>query len=207
MLALKTRNRALNYFLMIIGTAVVTVSLSGCFAPSKTDDALLATVPASEPAQPSASPTEEPYPGMEEAFLERDAFLKAQQLPIDGSPLVAVTDAQKKLVDDQQAVTESHGGVWTAQHESLLLAMASDTCETGILNQHKIDGALLQSHLETSPILPVLVPADAVEEQKAHAIQGAAGLMATSAGYLCPDDKALWSAAYAELYPEWRMRA
>ncbi|UNK72428.1 hypothetical protein [Microbacterium sp. H1-D42] len=154
------------------------------------------------PTQPSPADTEAESDAMSEALAEREAFLDAQQLPRDGTPLVAVTDAQKQLVTEQRAWSESQGATWTPQDESIVLALAADACESAILNQHVIDGAFLMTVVTNSPLVQQLIPADASDEKKALYVRNLASMSVFGAGFLCPSDKAAYNVAFAEAFPE-----
>ena len=122
-----------------------------------------------------------------------------QQLPTDGSDLVAVTDAQKEFIAEQRAYVESQGAEWTSQHESVYLALAADACETSILNGHEIDATRFSLHVQSSPLFRALlegVSADAV----AAGEENVASVMVFGTGFLCPEDAPQWEAAFRELY-------
>ncbi len=95
-----------------------------------------------------------------DVFAERDEFFRAQQLPMDGTPLVAVTPAQKDFIAQQRAYVEQQGLSWTASDENLALALAGDACETSILSRHRVDASTLIAHVTTSPLFAQLIPAD-----------------------------------------------
>ncbi len=135
-----------------------------------------------------------------DAFAERDRFFEEQQLPRDGSLLVAVTPAQQAFIAAQREYIESQGATWTAQEESVSLALAADACETAILNGHDVDASTLEAHVATSPLFAALIPADA-DDATRTAIEGnLASTMVYGAGFLCPDDSVDWQSAYAEVY-------
>lgn len=185
------------------------LGLSAC-APAAPPDT------GAEPITGSSSPSASPAPmssseadadtdadtELKAAFAERDAFLDAQQLPRDGSPLVAITEAQKQLVKEQREWIEAQGLSWTAQDEWILLALASDTCESGIMNQHRIDGEFLATVLTGSPLVQQLIPTDATDAEISSYLRNLASKSVFGAGFLCPDDKDAWQAALAEAFPQ-----
>ncbi|MGM1016360.1 MAG: hypothetical protein ACQEW8_02320 [Actinomycetota bacterium] len=136
----------------------------------------------------------------EDVLAERDAFMEEQQLPTDGTPLVATTDAQKQFIAEQSEYVESQGGTWTAEAESITLALAADACETSILNRHTVDATTFQTHVSTSPLFANLVPADGTEEERASAERNVASIMVFGTSFLCPDDAGQWEAAFTEAY-------
>lgn len=175
---------------------LAAAGMSGCTpvdsspqpAPSATSPEAVAS-----PSVPSA-PTDSA-----DALAERDRFMAEQQLPTDGSDLVAVTDAQKEFIAEQRAYVESQGAEWTSQHESVYLALAADACETSILNGHEIDATRFSLHVQSSPLFRALlegVSADAV----AAGEENVASVMVFGTGFLCPEDAPQWDAAFRELY-------
>jgi len=156
----------------------------------------------------SPKPTTSPAPsqsadasnGDGDVLAERDRFIQAQQLPLDGSPLVAVTPEQKEFIRQQREYVESQGSSWTSDDESIALALASDACETAILNHHRVDADLLKTHVATSPLFSALIPADASESDRAGAEASIASVMAFGTTFLCPADGDSWIAAYREVY-------
>ena len=138
---------------------------------------------------------------MADAFAERDAFF-AEQGFTGGGPLTATTEAQKALVKAQREWIEKQGGTWDDRSESVLLALGSDACETGILNQHRIDGTMLKQLIVSSPLTEQLTPQDATPEEAALHERGLASMSVFSASYLCPDDADAWNAAFVTAYPE-----
>lgn len=135
------------------------------------------------------------------AFAERDAFFAAQQFP-EGGALQARTDAQRALVQAQREWTEHQGGAWNAQSEAILLALASDTCETGILSRHRIDADLLRTQIASSPLAEQLIPAQASGEERARWERDIASMSVFGASYLCPQDRRAWSQAFEHAYPQ-----
>lgn len=172
--------------------ATLALALTAC-APTES--------PRTTPTNSSA-PAPDDDKAMADALAERDAFLEEQQLPLDGSPLVAVTEAQKQLVAQARERAEAQGGTWTEREEWILLALGSDTCESGILNQHRIDAEFMMAMLSGSPLVQQLVPADATQSELGARLQGIAKTAVFAAGYMCPDDKAAWDAALQEAFPE-----
>lgn len=138
--------------------------------------------------------------GFEDVFAERDQFFRDQQLPMDGSPLVAVTAAQKDFIAQQRAYVEQQGLTWTASDENLSLALAGDACETAILSEHEIDASTMIAHVSTSPLFAQLVPADLEGDARSRAEAPLASVMVFGTTFLCPDDGDAWIAAYQEVY-------
>lgn len=126
------------------------------------------------------------------AFAERDAFFVAQQQPLDGSSLVAKTPEQLALVAEQRAYVESQGGAWSAEAETLTLALTLDACETSILNGHNVDVDVFRTHVTTSPLIAAVSGGDPAT------IDGAVSIMVFGTGFICPDDAAQWDAAWTE---------
>lgn len=122
-----------------------------------------------------------------------------QQLPTDGSDLVAVTEAQKQFISEQRAYLESQGVEWTAQHESIYLALAADACETSILNGHDIDATRFSLHVQSSPLFRALLEGVG-EDEVAAGEKNLASVMVFGTGFLCPEDAPQWDAAFRELY-------
>ncbi|NYF16134.1 hypothetical protein HDC37_000948 [Microbacterium sp. AK009] len=181
---------------------IVALSLAGCTfsLPAVEPEASTSpTVATPAPAQTEGDDQAGEDP-MADALAERDQFLADQQLPLDGSPLVAVTPAQQEFIGQQRAFVESQGGTWDAQTESISLALAADACETAILNYHEVDAPLLQAHVASSPVFAQLIPADFSEDQRAAAERNVASVMVFGAGFLCPEDGPQWEAAFTEVY-------
>ena len=137
---------------------------------------------------------------MADAFAERDAFFAEQGFTDSTGPLTAKTETQRALVAAQRAFTQQHGGAWTEQSESILLALASDTCETGILSGHRIDGDLLTKLIVSSPVTAQVVPKGTTAEQAARYERNIASMSVFGASYLCPADKDAWAAAFQSAY-------
>lgn len=152
----------------------------------------------------SPAPDDEAGPAtgddVDSAFAERERFFEEQQLPLDGTPLVAVTPAQKQFVAEQKDYAAQQGIEWTARDESLSLALVADACETAILSYHDVDAMTLQAHVATSPIFAQLVPADLEGSERAAAEAPIASLMVYGTTFLCPDDSDAWIDAYTEVY-------
>jgi hypothetical protein len=174
------------------------LSLCSCAAPAGTGAAPTPT----GTAAPADEATDPDNADMEAAFAERDAFFDAQEFPDDGSLLEARTDAQKQLVAEQRAWTESQGGVWSEQSEAILLALGSDACETGILNHHRIDGDLLIGTISSSPLVNAVIPTEATDTERAAYERDLASMSVFAAGFLCPVDGEAWGAAFESAYPD-----
>lgn len=174
-------------------TAVLVMAhaLSGCAPPGGDGDAAIV-----DGRQPDAVTSETG----EVALVERDAFLAEQALPLDGSPLAAVTGAQRDLVAQQRAHVESQGGTWSAEAESITLALALDACETAILNAHEVGPDTLRVHVASSPLISGLLPAGASAEDARATERAIVSIAVFGAGFLCPDDHARWQGAFAEVY-------
>lgn len=176
-------------------TASSAIILSGCgVGPGD----------AAEPpprAPQTATPTPDVVDGLTGALAERDAFIEAQQLPLDGSPLVATTDAQKQFIAEQRAFVESQGAAWSAQSENLALALTADACETSILNAHSIDLVAFQTHVETSPLFAAVIPEEIVGDERTAAERNVASVMVFGTGFLCPADAEQWESAFTTAYP------
>lgn len=138
---------------------------------------------------------------MADAFAERDAFFAAQGFAGNTGALHAQTDAQRALVKAQRDWTEKQGGTWTDSSESILLALASDTCETGILSQHHVDAVTLKQMVVSSPLTAQLIPKDAAPDKAALYERNIASMSVFGASYLCPADNDAWSAAFQTAYP------
>lgn len=159
------------------------------------------------PVPPVATPTVDPSPtetaaGGEEwddVFAERDAFIEAQGLPLDGSPLVAVTPEQKEFIRQQREYVESQGATWTAQDESTALALTADACETSILNKHQLDESLLQTHVATSPLISALL-GESTGEQRAMGERNVVSVAVFGTQFMCADDAPQWQAAFEAVY-------
>lgn len=190
---------------LIVATALSTTT--GCIRLPSPLGPHGPDAPLTAPGEPSAQPplpeeSGDPAPGddVEDAFAERERFFEEQQLPLDGTPLTAVTPAQKEFIAQQKAYVEEQGATWTDQEESLSLALAADACETAILNHHDIDSDLLRSHVATSPLFAQLLPADLQGDDRTFAESPIASVMVFGTTFLCPDDGDAWIAAYTEVY-------
>ena len=178
--------------------AFLAVSLTACVA-YPTDGAQRIDVPEESTTAPTPEPTadegaesEESADGFGAALTERDAFLEAQQQPLDGTALVAKTPEQIELINQQRAYVESQGGTWNADAESITLALALDACETSILNGHAVDVEVFRAHVNSSPLISAITGGDP------QAIEGALSIMVFGTGFICPDDAPQWEAAWTE---------
>ncbi len=191
-----TSHRALT---AAVAAAFLAVSLTACGA-YPTDGAQRIDVPEESAAAPTpeATPDETTAPqddaagGMEDALAERDAFLEAQQQPLDGTALVAKTPEQIELISQQRAYVESQGGTWNGDAESITLALALDACETSILNGHAVDVEVFRAHVNSSPLI------SAVSGGDPQAIEGALSIMVFGTGFICPADAPQWESAWTE---------
>lgn len=178
--------RSIRYALPLAVAGLLT--LSGCSLLPAAQDPDAAPSPT---ATPSASPSATAG-GMDDMLAERDEFFATQQqIPGEGQ-LVARTDAQAELVTRQREYVESQGATWSAELESITLALGLDACETSILNGHAVDVDVFRSHVATSP----LIAAVAGDDTAAQA--GVVDIMVYGTGFLCPDDAPQWEAAMAE---------
>ncbi|MBT9607062.1 hypothetical protein [Microbacterium sp.] len=186
---------------MALGTTTGCIRLPSPLGPEGAGAPLTAPADPSSPAPlPDASASPDAGDEWGDAFAERDRFFEEQQLPLDGTPLVAVTPEQKEFIAQQKAYVEEQGATWTAQEESLSLALAADACETAILNAHAIDADLLRTHVATSPLFAQLVPADLQGGDRTSAEAPIASVMVFGTTFLCPDDGDAWIEAYIEVY-------
>lgn len=190
---------------LLVATALSTTT--GCIrlpSPLGPDGMNAPLTAPEESAAPAPLPDDSATPGagddFGDAFAEREKFFQEQQLPLDGTPLTAVTPAQQEFIAQQKAYVEEQGVEWTAQDESLSLALAADACETAILNNHEIDADLLRTHVATSPLFAQLVPADLQGDDRTSAEAPIASVMVFGATFLCPDDGDAWISAYTEVY-------
>lgn len=146
---------------------------------------------------------ESEQPAVEDALAERDQFMEDQQLPLDGSPLSAVTPEQKQFIEEQRTHVEEQGGVWTPEAESVTLALTADACETAILNNHDTDASTVQMHIDTSPLFVSQLPESLPEAERAQAEMSMADIMVYGMQHMCPNDFQQWSEAVMELHPEY----
>lgn len=191
--------------LLSLTLAAILVGTTGCLAlpsplePDAAGSASRPTPAAVDTASPSNDATVDPD-SFEDVFAERDEFFREQQLPMDGTPLVAVTPAQQQFIAEQRAYVEQQGLSWSSQDESLALALAGDACETAILSRHEVDASTLIAHVSTSPLFAQLIPADAQGEARTQAEAPIASVMVFGATFLCPEDGDAWVAAYQDVY-------
>lgn len=148
---------------------------------------------------PAESTTVDPD-DVSDVFAEREEYFREQQLPMDGTPLVAVTTAQKQFVAEQRAYVEQQGSTWTSTDESLALALAGDACETAILSRHQVDATTMNTHVATSPLFAQLIPSDVQGAARTQAEKPIASVMVFGATFMCPADGDKWVAAYQEVY-------
>ncbi|MBD7957822.1 hypothetical protein H9651_09255 [Microbacterium sp. Sa4CUA7] len=187
--------------LATVSAAVLALSLTACASypteGAQRVDETGTSAPVPE-ATPDDSTTVDEAEGDAEAdeftaaFAERDAFLAAQQQPLDGSALVAKTPEQQALVAEQRAYIESQGAQWDSQVETLTLALTLDACETSILNGHDVTVDVFRAHVATSPLIASVAGDDPAM------IDGAVSIMVFGTGFICPDDAPQWEAAWTE---------
>lgn len=139
---------------------------------------------------------------IDSALAERDQFHKDQQLPMDGSPLTAVTPEQKQFVTEQRAHIESQGAAWTQEYETLILALTADACESAILNHHDVDSTTVQMHIASSPLFHAMLPEGMNDAEREQTEASMAEIMVYGMQHMCPADYAEWAPAVIELYPE-----
>lgn len=167
------------------------VPLAGCqFTP----------LPASSEPGEALAPSDEPTGSAGESgsddlidgdvFAERDAFFEAQQQIPGDAMLTPKTPEQQEFISQQRAYTESQGGTWSPEIESITLALALDACETSILNGHDVDQDLYATHVATSPLISALTNGDPTTERNVTSI------MVFGTGFLCPADAAQWESAF-----------
>lgn len=179
--------------------------LTSCSSPSELpQDTTPPTTSAPGPGSSASADPETDTAGEKfgNQLIERDAFFKDQQLPLDGTPLVAVTKEQQEFIARERAFLESNGVAWGgAEQESIYLALAADACETAILNGHEIDKDLLITHVQSSPIFAGLIPAELTGAEHTAAERNVASIMVAGTGYLCKQDAAQWMEAFEATYP------
>jgi hypothetical protein len=185
--------------LLSLAVAAVLLGTTACFPlPSLGDSDENESAPTqTQPADPTDGADAE---SDDDPLAERQEFFEAQQLPLDGTPLVAVTPAQKEFISQQRAYVEGQGSTWSAQDENISLALAADACETAILNSHRIDASTLQTHVATSPLFAAILPKDADAATLAAGERNIASVMVFGTSFLCPDDSAAWESAFTEVY-------
>src|SRR5699024_1643454 len=160
-----------------------------------------ASTESQDPIETDGNDSEQP--DMDDALAERDQFVEDQQLPVDGSPLSAVTPEQKQFIEEQRTHVEEQGGVWTPEAESLTLALTADACETAILNNHETEASTVQMHIDTSPLFLSQIPETLSEAEQAQAQMSMADIMVYGMQHMCPEDFQQWSDAVMELHPEY----
>ncbi|MEV7758275.1 hypothetical protein AB0O16_14070 [Microbacterium sp. NPDC089180] len=192
-------------FVLTLTLTAVVVATTACLPlPSPLDrgeagEVSAATPTAAQPSTPGDEATADPD-DFADVFAERDEFFRAQQLPMDGTPLVAVTPAQQDFIAQQRAYVEQQGLEWTASDENLALALAGDACETAILSRHQVDSSTLIAHVTTSPLFAQLIPAELDGDARTQAEAPIASVMVFGTTFLCPDDGTQWVTAYREVY-------
>lgn len=197
---------AIHRALAASAVLALTLGVAGCSLISTREPSASPTPTVSEPEKTLPVETPSPDAGadgdtgdMADRFAERDAFVAAQQLPLDGSLLTATTPEQKEFIANQRAYMESNGIEWSAEAESIYLAAAADGCETAILNGHEIDTADFQAHVGSSPLFAAVL--SGLEGEKRTAGEAnLASIMVYGMGYMCPADAPQWQAAYDETY-------
>lgn len=180
--------------------------LAGCAAAPSPDQTRTTATPGATTDDARETATTPPNAGATSAgtgdtLAERDAFIAAQQQPLDGSTLAAVTEAQREFVAFERAAVEARGETWTPEHEDLVLRLTLDGCETAILNAHEVTPDVVRVHAETSPILRPFIPAEAPAEQRTLIERNLMSFVVTGSSYLCPADAEQWKAAFTEVYP------
>ncbi len=201
---MKARLRPLVLTLIVataLGTTTGCIRLPSPLGPDGMQAPLTAPDDASAaPLEPTDAAGPDAGTSSEDPLAERDRFFEEQQLPLDGTPLVAVTPAQKEFIAEQRAYVEEQGFEWTAEEESLSLALVADACETAILNSHAVDADILRAHVATSPLFSQLVDPSLQGEQRTAAEDPIANLMVYGTTFLCPQDSDAWIDAYTEVY-------
>ncbi|MBP6685228.1 MAG: hypothetical protein KA158_07380, partial [Leucobacter sp.] len=137
----------------------------------------------------------------EAALAERDQFLIDQGLKLDGTPLVAQTEAQKEFIAGERAYAESQGVVWSPEIESTYLALGMDACETSILQGHRVTQDTLSVHVASSPLFAMMLPAEVTGEERRVGERNAAAKMVSGVSFICPADTTQWVEAFDEVYP------
>lgn len=183
--------RARSARLLAPALLLALVPLAGCQftpLPSSTEpgEALAPTAPSSPNTDGSGS--DDLIDG--DVFAERDAFF-AEQQQVPGDPMLTPkTPQQQEFIAQQRAYTESQGGTWSAELESITLALALDACETSILNGHDVDADLYATHVATSPLISALAGGDPATQRNVTSI------MVFGTRFLCPADAPQWESAY-----------
>ena len=210
------KSRTLLYSLIAVGAVVVigaiiaTVLLIVPLLKPPTADlareAPVETAPADPEPGDAGSDAADPDAGLgadpDKVLAERDRFIEEQQLPLDGSPLKAVTPQQKKFIAQQQDEYKNLGLPWGEQEEWISLALAADACETAILSGHESNDFTLRTHAMTSPLIMELTSgADASQQQAAT--QGAMKTAVLGMSYMCPADHPAWSESFETINGDW----
>lgn len=186
---------------VVAGAIISSVLFFGGREPDRSAEAQ-ATPTTSATETTGRNQTRKPKRVEGDVFAERELFFEQQQLPLDGTPLKAVTPEQHAFIDDMKSRAESNGSKWTTDTEWTALALAMDACETSILNSHNVDADTVRIHAATSPIVSQLT-SGASEEERIQITNGTMNIAATGVSYICPEDYGDWSSALEEINGDW----
>ncbi len=170
---------------VLLAAALLMITLSACSAGSDST------------APPDVTPS--PTSDLGDAFAERDRFFADQGFAGGATRLAATTPAQQDFIAQQRAYVESQGAPWSADSETVALALTADACETSILNGHDVNAADVTAHVQSSPLIAALLEGLS-DEQRAAGVENLTSIAVFGTGFLCPADQPQWQAAFAEVF-------
>jgi hypothetical protein len=185
----------------VVILSAIVIALSGCAprvptAVEHTEEPYAAT----SATKSATKQAPQQYYEVLDPLQEREEFMKAQRLPLDGTPLTAQTEEQKEYIRTQREHVLTNGGEWSKQDETFALALAADACETAILSSHDVNADKVETHIHTSPLFQSLAPEGMNNLPNNAAIMGGASIMIYGMYYMCPADYAQWQNAFEELF-------
>ncbi|MFD2675324.1 hypothetical protein [Gulosibacter bifidus] len=145
----------------------------------------------------------DPGNGPQTITEERDQFFKDQKIELNNTIHEAATPEQEAFIEDIRSKREAAGDTtWSPEIETVTIALASDACETSILNSHNVDTEIVRIHAATSPLIKQMVKGK-TESERIRMTQGAMEIATTGVGYMCPADEPDWTAAMKEINGDW----
>lgn len=191
---------------LLIGSLVLPVPHGSNVNPGLTDT----PEPMPAPDETTSSPkTPAPSDGTKkgaqtgsDVLAERKQFMADQRLPLDGSMLKPVTQAQKDYIAELTKQYSALGLTIGEQDVSIALALSADACETSILNGHEVSEFIVRTHAATSPLIAAITK-DTDPTKKAVAVNGLMKTAVLGVNYMCPADHAQWSEAFAGINGSW----
>lgn len=132
-----------------------------------------------------------PWADLEQRLEERDRFFAEQQLPTDGSLPKAVTPEQKRFLSDVQERGFAIEASLADRFEAVVISIASDACETAILNGGDMTEMNARAFSQTSPIVLAMTE-DSSDANRVMITSELMQIVRMGTPYMCPNYAPQW---------------